>query len=101
MDTNDMDEAERKFWFNYWCHGAFAIGKLGSLAHCLNLANQLQLNGAGFDIHIQKVSPSPAGGVTTTVTGFREFNDLGDLEILLRNAVEELKDAQITKSKSD
>jgi hypothetical protein len=98
MDTNDMDEEERSYWFTFWNRGAYAIGKLAALAHCLNLANQLQMNGAGFDIHIQKVSPSPSGRVTTTVDKSREFDDLQDLEILLRRAVEELQNAQDSKS---
>ena len=51
------------------------------------------MNGGGFDIHIQGMSPSPHGGVTTSVTGHHRFDDTQDLEAVLYMAVEEMKES--------
>jgi hypothetical protein len=86
-----MDEKEREYWFTYWTAGAFATGKMAKLAHCLNLANQLKLNGSSIDIHIQNISPRISGGVTTSAGGHAFFEDLGDLEAILYTHADMLK----------
>jgi hypothetical protein len=101
MNNNSFSESERKHWFEFWHYGYFANKEMTNLFGCLNLANQLDLNGAGFDLHIQSVSPQISGGLTTTIGGFSTFDDLGQLKILLANAVMELRDATNATSKSD
>ena len=88
-----MDEKERQFWFDLWRYGSLAMDKLAKLAFCLNLANQLKINGSSFDIHIDTVSPQMAGALTTTIGGNRIFYDLDDLKRILYMDLDELKRA--------
>ncbi len=88
-----MDEKERQFWFHFWNYGSLSIDKLARMAHCFNLANQLKINGSSFDIHIDTVSPTFAGAITTSIGGNRIFNDIEDLKGILYMDLEELKKA--------
>jgi len=95
------DDDERRYWLNYWHYGAFAIDGLAQLAHCLRVANELQVNDVGFDIHIQGITPHITGGVTTSIGGFQEFNDLQDLSAILQNALDSLKMGTILRQIED
>lgn len=88
-----MNENARQFYFDAWRYGALIADKMGEFTHCLNIANQLRINGAGFDIHIDTVSPHIAGALTTTVGGNRQFHNLEDLKALLYMDWEELRKA--------
>ena len=94
----DVTEEDRRLWFEQWFHGALVANQLAKLAYCLNLANQLEVNGASFDLHIQKVSPTISGGLTTSIAGFQPFENLSELEAWLLVAVNELKDSYEAKS---
>ena len=94
IDEEQMPEADRMFWVKHWQTHAFAADKMAKFGHCVNLANQLQLNGVKFDLHIQTISPKISGWLITSVTEDQEFTDSQDLYILLRlalNALEEYR----------
>lgn len=86
-----MDDKDREYWFKYWTRGYFHASKMVEIARALSLANQLQLNGCGFDLHIQQISPSISGGLTTPLTGLQLFENTGELLAILEMTVAALK----------
>lgn len=92
-DKSRLSDEQRHALLARWLHAALAMGELAELAWCLNLANQLQMNDVGFDIHIQQIAPNIEGGLTTTITGFEPFSSVKGLSNLLERAMAELKES--------
>ena len=86
-----MDDKDREYWFKYWTRGYFHASKMAEIARVLSLANQLQLNGCGFDLHIQQISPSLSGGITTPLTGLHLFENTFELLAILDMTVATLR----------
>ena len=86
-----MDEKEREYWFQYWMYASSSADKMAKIARVLNLANQLQVNGCSFDLHIQQVSPTLSGGLTTPMMGLNLFENTGELLAILEITVSTLK----------
>lgn len=89
-----ITEQEKHRMLARWLHGSLAASKLAELAACINLANQLQLNDVGFDMHIYGISPNFRGGLTTEIAGLNTFNNLGELRALLEMSVNTLREEQ-------